>query len=351
MKIVVDALQVPPAYTGVGRQVLEIGSQLHDLPTGLELRLRCAADTAAVLGAAFPPGTTVETPIRSARPRLRRIALQQLLQPLRDDPDTLLVCLGDQAPLFGRATRLLVVNDVRRLASGGGSADEAYYRWLVPRAARRSDHLATISRFSRDELRRLTGLEATVVAHHPAPRASAPAPAGSHLLVVGALRRYKGIETAIAAIGRLAPAARRPLVAVGPTLGRGDELIAQAAAAGVVLELRGWVPELELERLYAEAYAVVCPSTYEGYGLPVAEALARGQAVVASDIPPHREIGSEACLWFVAADAASLAAALERLPTLRDDLAAAAVERIRELQDERPTWRDLIIEISTPRAA
>jgi glycosyltransferase involved in cell wall biosynthesis len=335
VRIVVDALQVAPTFSGVGRQAIEIGRQLGDLPDWIELELRCAAQTAPVLAPSFPAGTRTATPIRSSLPRARRILWQQAILPASSRRDELLVCLGDQAPLWGRARRLLVLNDVRRLVASDGSADSLYYRALVPRAARRAHFLATISRFSRDEIRRTLGLDAVVVAHHPAPRTETPAPAGEYLLVVGASRPYKGAETVRGAL----EAEERRVVFVGP-----DEPQTTRPPATEKIEVRGWVPDDELDRLYAGAYAVICPSTYEGYGLPVAEALVRGQAVVASDIPPHREVGGDACLWFRAGDARSLAETLRRLPGVRDELAARAVERAHELARERPTWRDVILD-------
>jgi len=346
VKIVVDALQVSPAFSGVGRQVLEIGRELRDLPDGVELELRCAADAAPILAPGFAQGTRVSTPIASSRPRSRRILWQQTVLPRRERADSLLVSLGDQGPLWGRARRLLVVNDVRRLTHPVRNAETLFYRTLVPLTARRADVVATISQFSAQEIRRLLGIDAVVVAHHPAPRADEPAPAGEDLLVVGALRGYKGTETVLDA------RPSRPVVFVGPTESAEDRQRADVLRSRGAT-VRSWVPDEELDRLYASAYAVICPSTYEGYGLPVAEALARGQAVVASDIPPHREIGDDACLWFRAGDATSLAAALDELPARRDDLARRAVARAAELARQRPTWRDLILDAAatTRRAA
>jgi glycosyltransferase involved in cell wall biosynthesis len=351
VRIVVDELQVAREFTGVGRQVLAIGEQLADPPPSVSLELRCAADARPLLEAAFPPGTIVTTPIPSSRPRLRRIAAQQLLAPLRDGANTLVVCLGDQAPLWGRARRLVVVNDVRRLAQPetAGRLEGLYYRTLVPRAVARANELVTISEFSRQELERVLGREVRVVAHHPRPRVSMPArsPGDGHLLVVGALRRYKGVETVIEALARLDGSARPETLFVGPREGRERELAALAQARGVGDRIRilGWVSDGELERLYAGAIATVNPSRYEGYGLPVAESLGHGLPTIASSIAPQREIGADAVLWFPPGDADALAEHLRSLADaqLRRRLAEAALERARQLAQARPTWRDVIL--------
>jgi glycosyltransferase involved in cell wall biosynthesis len=337
VRILVDTLQVPAEFTGVGRQALNIGEQLRDPPAGVAIELRCTAEARGVLESAFPPGTRVSTPIPRSRPRLRRIAYQQLVGPVVDGRDVLVICLGDQAPLWGRARRLVVVNDVRRLTHPATSSrlEGLYYRTLVPLAVRRADEVATISDFSRGELERVLGRPVTVVAHHPPPRVRTPAaaPADGHLLVVGALRSYKGVETVIDALSLLAPEARRRTVFVGPGEGREADVAGYARARGVaeLVELTGWIPDAELERLYDGAAATVNPSTYEGYGLPVAESLGRGLPTVASSIPPHREVGDDAVLWFEPGNAAELAAQLARLDddALRRELAGCALDRSR----------------------
>jgi glycosyltransferase involved in cell wall biosynthesis len=354
-RIVLDALQVPAEFSGVGRQALGIGAQLHDLPPRLELEVRCPADVRPLLEPAFPSRTRFRTPVRRSRPRLLRLLYQQLLAPLADPRSTLLVCLGDQGPVWGRAPVLLVVNDVRRLVrpETSGALERWFYRLLVPLAVRHATVVATISEFSARELAQALGTQRAVrvVAHHPQPRAAAPhqSPADGHILTVGALRPYKGAETAIDALAALEPGERPELVLAGPVEGRGAALAerARAGGAGDRVRILGWLGEPELERLYEAALATVNPSTYEGYGLPVAESLARGLPTVASDIPPHREIGGAAVLYFEPGDVRTLAECLRRLvrdPELRAGLARSALERARELQQARPTWRELILD-------
>lgn len=87
-----------------------------------------------------------------------------------------------------------------------------------------------------------------------------------------------------------------------------------------------------LETLFALADVCVIPSYYEGFGLPLLEAMARGVPVVASDIAALREIGGEAALYVDPADAAGWAAAISRVvgdETLRRRLATAGIARSR----------------------
>jgi glycosyltransferase involved in cell wall biosynthesis len=331
MKVVLDALQIAPNFSGLGRQALSIGRELSRLPDEVELELRCAADTRPLLEPAFPLRTAVYSPIRATRPRLRRIAWQQAWEPARDRDPMLLVCLGDQGPIWGRPRVLLVVNDVRRLThpETAPAAERAFYGALVPRAVRHAAVVTTISEFSRGEIRRVLGVDACVVADHPPPRVEQPSGRlDGHILVVGALRPYKGIDTVVEAVGRMK---ERPRVVV---VGKGD-----VHAAGV--EYTGWMGEERLDELYRTAAATVSASQYEGYGLPVAESLSYGLPTIASDIPAHREVAGDAALYFPPGDPAALAEVLARP---RDGLGERALERSRELSRLGPRWADVIMD-------
>lgn len=336
MEVVVDALQIARNYSGLGRQVLAIGRELARLPEDVPIELRCAADAVPAFSAAFPPRTVVRAPIPGSRPRPRRIWQQQVAAPAADSESTLLISLGDQGPVWGKARVLLAVNDVRRLAhpETAPASERLFYRALVPRAVRHAYRVVTISEFSRQEIRRLLGVDARVVADHPPPRVeSAPDNVRGHVLVVGADRPYKGLDTIVDALERMSPD-DRPRVVVA---GEGRRLLSP------YVEAAGWVDEATLDRLYRTASATVSASRYEGYGLPVAESLSYGIPTIASDIPPHREVAGDAAVYFAPGDSAALAEALASAPGRRD-LGERALERSRELARLRPRWADVIME-------
>jgi glycosyltransferase involved in cell wall biosynthesis len=352
-RLVVDALTVKPSFAGIGRQVMAIGRSLGEVDPGLPIEVRCAEDTADVLRGAFPPGTAFRTPVGSRSGRARRILYQQLAAPLRDSSEVLLVCTGDQAPLWGRARVLLVLHDVRRFTrpDSARSAGEArFYRVVVPRGLRRATRVITVSEFSRREIHRLFGeeLDVVVVQAHPPPRprSGAEPAADRHLLLtVGELQRYKGVDTLVDALALVPDEVRA--VCAGSREGREAELDARAErqGAGGRLSLPGWLLDRELEALYETCTATVCPSTYEGYGLPVAESLARGIPTIASDIPAHREVAGDAALFFEPGNAEELAAAIRRVTgerSLREALRESSLERSRELAARRGSWGDLI---------
>ena len=354
-RLVVDALQVPAEFSGVGRMVQSIGEDLAKLDRPVEVR--CAADVVELLRPAFAPSTQFRIPIASSRPRLIRLIYQQVVAPVLDRRSTLLVCPGDQAPLWGRARVLLVVYDVRRLTKANEEKrlETLFYRLIVPRGARRASGLITASEFSGRELRRaIEGRlpQIRVVGHRTQTRPASHQAAGTGtLLVVGAMRPYKGVETVIDALALVEGPVRPTLTLVGSTEGRSEELERYALVRGVrkSLTIRGWLDEDTLEQLYGRALATVNPSTYEGYGLPVAESLAHGVPTIASDIPPHREIADGAALFFEPRNALALAGLIRlvvRDENLRAKLSLAAWNRSQVIGRSGPTWGELVADVA-----
>jgi glycosyltransferase involved in cell wall biosynthesis len=159
------------------------------------------------------------------------------------------------------------------------------------------------------------------------------------VLCTSAKRPHKNLIRLLEALASI-PAERRPLtVLTGYPTQHEDELRERAAKLGVADDVRilGWVPQAELEALYRAATGLVFPSLYEGFGLPVLEAMARGLPVASSNRSSLPEVAGDAALLFDPEDTSAMAAAIERLlsdPEERERLAQAG-----RAQAARFTWR------------
>jgi glycosyltransferase involved in cell wall biosynthesis len=122
-----------------------------------------------------------------------------------------------------------------------------------------------------------------------------------------------------------------------------DALIAELGVKDSV-RLTGWIPRDELLLLYSRAQAFVYPSIFEGFGMPVLEAMAAGIPVACSDIPPLREVAGEAALFFDPLNEDAIAIAVESIvtdETLRARLEKAGPQRARTFSWERAAQETL----------
>ena len=143
---------------------------------------------------------------------------------------------------------------------------------------------------------------------------AASEPAGEGALYAARFGDLKGTDTLIDAWPRVRGAATLTVAGGLPDHPRADRRWRARLTELPRLELAGWLEADALERAHRAAHVLVAPSRYETFSLSVAEALARGLRVVASDIGAHRELlalGETAAHFHAPGDPAALAAALE----------------------------------------
>ncbi|WP_433267157.1 glycosyltransferase family 4 protein [Actinosynnema sp. CS-041913] len=129
----------------------------------------------------------------------------------------------------------------------------------------------------------------------------------------------------------LIPEAERPRLVVTGSHGD-DPLTPLLRRLGLEddVELRGWVTAEELADLYEGASAFAFPTLFEGFGLPVVEAMVRGCPVIGSDLPVLREVGGDDMVYIDPYDTRSIADAVRRVVSdqaLRESLSAAGLKR------------------------
>lgn len=172
--------------------------------------------------------------------------------------------------------------------------------------------------------------------------------AGRFALHVGTIEPRKNVAILLAAWPLLRNRMRdAPALVLCGKLGWRHEAIAgamaRAAAEGWLLRL-GYAPDETLRALYDRAAVLVSPSVYEGFGLPLVEAMAAGTPVVCSDIPVFREVAGDAASFVPRDDAAAWARAVAEVlsdPDRARGLAARGSARARAFSWRRTAERTL----------
>ncbi|HEY0416562.1 MAG TPA: glycosyltransferase family 1 protein [Gaiellaceae bacterium] len=280
-----------------------------------------------------PPG--IEPLLVDARLQETRMAVGVPRALRRLAPD--LIHFQHVLPPLDRTPAVVTVHDLsfERDPSVMGRLDRLLFRALVPRAVRRARRVIAVSERTRRDLMELYGLppeKIVVVPNGVDPRFAPGGEPGDYLLFVGAIQARKDPLAALAA----ARGAGLRLVAVGPEK---EPALARALRAGGA-DVRGYVDDDELARLYREAAALVFPSRYEGFGLPVLEAMASGAPVVATPDEAVREVAGDAALY---APREGLADAVRTAVAERGQRAAAGVERARAFSWEEAARRTLAV--------
>jgi glycosyltransferase involved in cell wall biosynthesis len=263
--------------------------------------------------------------------------------------------LASTAPLYGRFARVTTIHDLnyKLVPDSHFGLRGAGMRVLVPAAARRSHRLLTGSESTRSDLVRYLGVapEKIDVAPHGVLVSSDIAPTSAEairgqldlgerpfVLSVSAKRPHKNLPRLFRALAAI-PAERRPaLVVPGYPTPHEEELHALSAELGIRDDVRmpAWLSAADLEGLYREAAFAVFPSLYEGFGLPVLEAMARGVPVASSNRSSLPEVAGDAALLFDPEIVEEIRDAMERL--LHD---SALAERLRTAGREQAasfTW-------------
>jgi glycosyltransferase involved in cell wall biosynthesis len=264
----------------------------------------------------------VQLPARSQELRMA-VILPRLLRRLRPDVAHFIHAL----PLHCPCPAVVTVQDLswERDPSVFGFWDLATFKVFVRRAVRKAERVLAISERTKRDLIELYKTMPDKIVVTPLAPDPAFVPAGEHdsfLLFVSAIEPRKQPLAAIDA----ANAVGRRLVVVGPP--KDEELAAELRRRGA--DVRGYVPKDELVRLYQQAACLVFPSRYEGFGLPVVEAMACGTPVVAAPEKAMQEVAGDAAIF-----TDDLAEGVRRALADRSRLSAAGLERVK-----RFSWRE-----------
>jgi len=200
-----------------------------------------------------------------------------------------------------------------------------YSRAVVPRVVRTARIVTAVSEFTAAELETLLRVPRERIrvvpnAADPAFTEDGASKAGDYVLAVGTLEPRKNLARSIEASRRLGVELR-----VAGMEGWGG-----VDATGPGVSYVGFAADEELARLYRGALCVLYPSLYEGFGIPVLEAMACGTPVVTSRGGATEEVAGGAAVLVEPEDVASITAGIEEAIARRDDLRAAGLRRARD---------------------
>ncbi|HLG09056.1 MAG TPA: glycosyltransferase family 1 protein [Gaiellaceae bacterium] len=321
MRVGVDVSPLVQTRAGTARHVRGLLAALRSRP-GLELELLS-------FGGAGRPSSVVRDALWYPVGLPRRARSLDVLH-----------CTTFRGPVRSGVPTVLTVHDLAILRS-----PEAFPRWHrlygrvgLTRVLRAADAVIAVSEFTKGETAALAGVPAERIRVVPnavdavfAPDGAAAA--GDYVLAVATLEPRKNLSRAVEA-ARLA----------------GVDLRVVGARGWGGVDVPGWVgeiPDSELAALYRGARCVLYPSLYEGFGLPVLEAMACGVPVVTSRATAMEEVAGGAAVLVDPLDAEAIAEGIREAALRRDELVSSGLVRARELTWERAAdaveslWREL----------
>ena len=321
-----------------------VSALLAELPKiASDLRLAAVTRRPDLVPAGIEP---IELPARS-QPFRMAWSLPRLLSRIRPELSHFQYVLAPRCP----SPAVVTIHDLsfERDPRLMGRRDRFFFRTMVPRSARRAARVLTVSERTKRDLVELYDLEEANVVVTPNGVDTRFRPDGGrngtdpYLLFVGALQARKDPVTAIEALSLVDAGLR--LVLVGPDKGaerQSREAVSRLRLNGRV-EFTGHVGMDELASLYRDAEALVFPSRYEGFGLPVVEAMASGTPVVAAAAGAVPEVAGDAAILVEPGDPVALAGGIERALADRERLVDAGLERAKRYSWARMAEQTLTV--------
>jgi glycosyltransferase involved in cell wall biosynthesis len=378
LRIGVNALYLIPG--GVGGTEIYLRNLLRalaDIDTRNQYIVYLNRETSLDLCPALPNFAPVETDVKATF-RPGRLLWEQagLAREANGSELDVLFNPGFTMPYFGRGARVTVIHDLqhKRQPENFAWLERKAWDFFVAMSVRHSRALITVSESSRDDIIRFYNRPADsihVVRHGvedeffglrddesfaPTIAASAGLPDCRYLLAVSTVHPHKNWGRLLGAYSRLRKSGMDHHLAICGLPGKSSAdvtALIQQHGLREFVHVLGWQPRRTLIGLFKYAEALVFPSTFEGFGMPVAEALACGLPVVCSDIPPLREIAEGCAAFFDPASEEALAEAIQSTlgnSELRANRVAEGLERAKAFSWARAAEKTLSVFLEAARA-
>lgn len=279
--------------------------------------------------------------------RAARLVYEQILLPLWAKSHQLDVMLnpGFTSPILSPCPNVTVFHDLqhKRHPELFRRIDLPFWRLALWLSAWRSARVIAVSEFTRQDVQhfyRRCSDKLSVIPHgvDQAFFALDRAKPEAYILCVSTLHPHKNFGRLLKAYARAN--LKQRLVCVGMFGFSTKQLHALRANLGLqdTVEFTGWIPRQKLLELFEKAYSVIYPSLFEGFGMPVVEAMAAGIPTACSAIPPLRELGGDAVLYFDPHDQDALCEAMQRV--CQDDELRTRLSRAGQIRARRYDWNE-----------
>jgi glycosyltransferase involved in cell wall biosynthesis len=344
---------------GIGTYTKQLLASICQSPDGFEVRAIARQRDAKLVGQWCPRVKVINAPTYTFG--------EQLAIPWAARGCDLLHVPHYNAPLLHRGPLLVSILDLIHITDpvyGRSFRSWIYARPMLNLVAWKAEHIVTISEYSKTQIIERLGVppEKVTAIHcgvntqfHCVQREEALAVVsealgirGRYLLFVGSLKPHKNIPTLLRAFALLRQRhdIRQRLLIIGDDARWKSLLVEECLRLGVqdATDFVPYVSQELLPKVYAAADLLVMPSTIEGFGLPVLEAMACGTPVVCSRAASLPEVGGDAVEYFDPYSREDAAAAIERVlssPSRQEELRRKGLERARQFSWEESTRKHI----------
>lgn len=358
MKIAIDTTAIPAHRTGAGNYIFNLVRTLTEVDRANQYYIFTQAMHAADFATAQSNVHVIvlNHTNRPARMLWEQVTLPRYLKRLKID---VLHSPHYTMPLAKPTTSIVTFCDMTffLIPDMHSRSKRLFFRTMMRLSARRADHLIAISESTKQDMIRVLGLPASRIkvtplaagpSYRPLPRSTVERVCeaydlefGQYIAYVGVLEPRKNVPLLINAYAAIATDFPDvPLVIAGKKGWMYDAIFNTVQQLGIQDRVRflGYVPDDDLPALYNGARAFVYPSNYEGFGLPVLEAMQSGAVVITTNVSSMPEVAGDGAMLIEPNDQAGLEVALRRVlcdPQFSAELIERAARRATQFSWDR----------------
>ncbi len=280
------------------------------------------------------------TPDRGPKGQINRLLWTQFELPkiYKNLQSSLMFCPIPEAPLYSRCRYIVTVHDLIPLRFPQKfSRLTAYFRYYIPQVLWQAEHIICDSQATATDITDFFQIPAGKMTVIPLACDNInfrylDLPAKNYFLYTGRHDPYKNLERLIAAFASLADRTNYELWLAGPPNAYTPQSIAQVEELGLQSSVKflGYVAYSQLPVLMNQAIALVSPTLWEGFGLPILEAMACGTPVLTSNLSSMPEVAGDAALLVNPYSVGEIAHAMQTVATdskVRSNLKKASLAR------------------------